>query len=427
MAGNVSGRSDPGAPLPLLKELRPTTPALRRIVRSPWAVGFVVLALYGAWLIAFFGLGHDALDFTFRSPGFLNQSHASSVITPDPRVTSNAGAYDSQFFYYLALDPVNARYYMDANTYRYTRILYPMVARALALGRPGLIPYTLILVNWLALAGGTLALATWLRRKRISPWFALVYGLYPGLFFGLQRDLSEPLAYGLVAVAILVFDRASDRVSLLPAAAVFALAALTRETTALFTLIYGASLLLRGPDPGNWRERTGANWRQALLFLAIALVPLAIWKSFLLAWLGPHGDAGLQFTTLPFQGIWHWHDSILVSDKADQIRSVVIPGVVCGATAAIALARRIVRRDVVVLLTHVLLFVVFLQAASYANFSGSGRISTGVVLAAVLCLPVIGYVGQRAWFWISSTLWLNLMPFWLGAPILHFALSLLKR
>jgi hypothetical protein len=298
-----------------------------------------------------------------------------------------------------------------------------MVARVLALGQPGLIPYTLILVNWLALAGGTAALAAWLRRKHVSPWFALVYGLYPGLFFGLQRDLSEPLAYSLVALAVLLFDRPS----LLPAAAVFALAALTRETTALFTVIYGASLLLRGPGVAAWRERIEANWRRALLFLAIALVPLAAWKGFLLAWLGPQGDAGLQFTALPFQGIWHWRDSRVVMDKADQLRSVVFPGVISGAVAVYVMARRIVRRDVIVLLAHVLLFVVFMQAASYANFSGSGRISTGVVLAAVLCLPVIGYLGQRAWFWISSTLWLNLMPFWLGGPIVHFALSLLKR
>src|SRR3984893_1218035 len=133
---------------------RSTIPTPPKVLRSPWAVGVVVLVIYGAWLVAFFGLGHSALDFTFRSPGFLNQSHASSVINPDPTVTSNAGAYDSQFFYYMALDPVNARYYMDANTYRYTRILYPMVARVLGLGQPGLMPDTLILVHWLALAGG---------------------------------------------------------------------------------------------------------------------------------------------------------------------------------------------------------------------------------------------------------------------------------
>jgi hypothetical protein len=408
------------------------------VFRSPWAVGLVVLLIYGAWLVAFFGLGHDAMDFTYRSRTLLNQSHVSSEITPDPRVTSDSGGYDSQFFYYLAVDPVNARYYMDANTYRYTRILYPMVARTLALGRPGLIPYTLILVNWLALAGGAAALAAWLRRKRVTPWFALVYGLYPGLFFGLQRDLSEPLAYGLVALAILLFDRAlgnfpppvrEGRVGalLLPAAAVFAFAALTRETTALFILLYGGSLLLRRSGVTAWQERLRANWRPALLFLAIALVPLAAWKAFLLLWLGPQGDAGLQFTALPFQGIWHWRASIMTPEQMDQIRSVVIPGVLCGATAVVALARGMWRREVVVLLAHVLLFVVFVQAASYANFSGSGRISTGVVLAAVLCLPVIGYLGQRAWFWISSTLWLNLMPFWLGVPLLHFALSLVKR
>jgi hypothetical protein len=409
-------------------------------LRSPWSVGFAVLVIYGVWLIAFFGLGHDALDFTYRSKTLLNQSHVSSVITPDPRVTNDSGGYDSQFFYYLAVDPVNARYYMDANTYRYTRILYPMVARILGLGQPGLIAYMLIIVNWLALAGGTAALAAWLRRRRVSPWFALVYGLYPGLFFGLQRDLSEPLAYGLVAIAVLLFDRMSgphprlprergrgEDGWLLPAAAVFALAALTRETTALFTLVYAAALLVRGPGISDWRDRVHTNWRKAALFLAVALVPLAAWKAFLLLWLGPQGDAGLQFTALPFQGIWHWRGEITTVEQMDQIRSVVIPGVLCGATAIVALARGILKREVVVLLAHVLLFVVFMQAASYANYSGSGRISTGVVLAALLCLPVIGYLGQRAWFWISSTLWLNLLPFWLGVPVLHFALSLLRR
>ena len=400
----------------------------------------MVLVIYGVWLLAFFGLGHDAMDFTYRSRTLLNQSHASSVITSDPRVANDAGGYDSQFFYYLAVDPVNARYYMDANTYRYTRILYPMVARALGLGQPGLIPYTLILVNWLALAGGAAALAAWLRRKRVSPWFALVYGFYPGLFFGLQRDLSEPLAYGLVAVAVLLFDRMSDphpplprergrgdQAWLLPAAAIFALAALTRETTALFTVLYGASLLARGPAIARLAERVRANWRKALVFLAIALLPLAAWKAFLLLWLGPQGDAGLQFTALPFQGIWHWRGAIMTVEQMDQIRSVVIPAVVCGVTALVALARGIVKRDILVLLAHVLLFVVLLQAASYANYSGSGRISAGVVLAALLCVPVIGFLGQRAWLWISSTLWLNLLPFWLGVPVLHFALSLVKR
>ena len=386
----------------------------------------MVLVIYGVWLLAFFGLGHDAMDFTYRSRTLLNQSHASSVITSDPRVANDAGGYDSQFFYYLAVDPVNARYYMDANTYRYTRILYPMVARALGLGAE---------------------LAVFL-----AP-MAAVYGRSPGSFSARTASVlitsPENLQHELGGYQVSTFQevlaiqvqrtleelrgefrlkepktKAGRRKIELSS---FALAALTRETTALFTVLYGASLLARGPAIARLGERVRANWRKALVFLAIALVPLAAWKAFLLLWLGPQGDAGLQFTALPFQGIWHWRGAIMTVEQMDQIRSVVIPAVVCGVTALVALARGIVKRDILVLLAHVLLFVVLLQAASYANYSGSGRISAGVVLAALLCVPVIGFLGQRAWLWISSTLWLNLLPFWLGVPVLHFALSLVKR
>jgi len=44
-----------------------------------------------------------------------------------------------------------------------------------------------------------LALAFWLKRRGLSPWFALVYGLYPGLFIAMTLDLTEPLAYARLA------------------------------------------------------------------------------------------------------------------------------------------------------------------------------------------------------------------------------------
>ena len=53
---------------------------------------------------------------------------------------------------------------------------------------------------------GTLALALWLRARRYSPWFALLYAAYPGLIFCVVRDLTEPVAFALVALALLVFD-----------------------------------------------------------------------------------------------------------------------------------------------------------------------------------------------------------------------------
>src|ERR1700716_2172991 len=107
---------------------------LRRAGRSPITVAAVVLAIYGAWLIAFFGVGNHPYDMAWVGAKFIVQSHASPTIRAAAGTPHYLIGYDSQFFYYLALDPVNARYYMDVPTYRYTRVLYPLAARAMALG-----------------------------------------------------------------------------------------------------------------------------------------------------------------------------------------------------------------------------------------------------------------------------------------------------
>src|SRR5690348_16603456 len=133
--------------------------------RSPWVVAGCVLAVYAVWIGAYLLGGHDIRDFINVGTRFLGQSNVSSAIRDDPtyRYRSPDGiGYDGQFAYYIALDPPNAHVYMDFPAYRYTRILYPMLARALAFGQPALIPYTLLLINYLAVVGGTLALALWL-------------------------------------------------------------------------------------------------------------------------------------------------------------------------------------------------------------------------------------------------------------------------
>ncbi|HEV2457094.1 MAG TPA: hypothetical protein VGS80_01925, partial [Ktedonobacterales bacterium] len=219
-----------------------------RLRRSALAVATLVLLIYGVWVATYLLQGYDARDFTATSLYFLNKSHASTVIRYDPTyhnyIPANKLGYDGQFDYFIALDPVNARYYIDVPAYRYGRILYPMTARLLALGQPGLVPYTLLAVNLLAAAGGTLALAAWLKRKRLSPWLALLFGLYPGLFIAFQRDLNEPLAYALAALGVYLFDFGGRR-RVLWAGIAFGLAALARESTLIFPLVYGLALLLR--------------------------------------------------------------------------------------------------------------------------------------------------------------------------------------
>jgi hypothetical protein len=237
-----------------------------RVVRRPlWPVVACALALYVLWAGAFFAAGHEARDFIKIGYRFVLRSDVSAVIKFDPTYryppnhdSPNGYGFDGQTSYYIALDPEHARAYLDLPAFRYARVLYPAAARLLAAGRPRLVPWTLILVNLLAIGGGVWALAAWLRRRSCSPWFALLYGLYPGLLLAFQRDLTEPLAYGLVPVAVYVFDFGGRR-RLAWAALLFGLAVLARQTTAVFALCYAGAVLLAGDPALPPAARPGAR------------------------------------------------------------------------------------------------------------------------------------------------------------------------
>jgi len=388
----------------------------RRGLKSAWLVALVVLVLYALWLFSFFEMGGEARDFILPGRNFLQQSQISSLIKLDPTYTryqSNNTGYDGQFCYYLALDPRNARFYMDDPAYRYTRILYPMAARLLAFGQADLIPFTLIIVNWLALAGGTLAVAAWLKRKGLSPWLALVYGLYPGFIISLQRDLTEILAYSLIAVAVYFFDF-GGRWRILWAGLGFALAVLARESVAIFPFFYALSLLFEGEPKITWQVRVRSNWLKALLLLVLAISPMVLYKIGLALWLKSFSlGAGSSLELIPFQGIiknFPWEN-----EKMEQIRSIIIPALICFVAALVALWKGVWRAEVGNLLVNIQLFIIMLPASSYVEMAASARIGAGVVLAALYCLPYL-FTNNRSWFWASTVLWLSLVPFWLIIP-----------
>ena len=124
----------------------------------------------------------------------------------------------------MALDPVNARYYVDIPSYRYSRILYPVLVRGLSLFNPDWMPSMLLLVNLVAIVLGTWVVAAWCLEHGLSAWWGLVFAFYVGQVVSFTRDLNEPIAYGLVAVAVYVFERWPER--RLWSAVAFALAGL---------------------------------------------------------------------------------------------------------------------------------------------------------------------------------------------------------
>jgi len=73
--------------------------------------------------------------------------------------------------------------------YRFQRILYPLLARLLAVNTPALIPWTLILINIIAIGLGTLATEFIMQTYKVSVWYALSYGLFGGLFVSLRSDM----------------------------------------------------------------------------------------------------------------------------------------------------------------------------------------------------------------------------------------------
>jgi hypothetical protein len=380
-----------------------------------WRVTLLALAFHGVWIGAYLAAGHEPRDFIKIGRIFQSASTVSDRIKVDPdympprnRGLSQGTGYDGQFSYYMALDFKHAHFYMDYPAYRYSRVLYPGLAWALAAGSAAAIPSTLIVLNWLAMGVATLALAAWLRRRSVSPWLALLVGLYPGFLLGVQRDLTEPLAYALVAAGIYLYDYGGAR-RLLWAGLVFGLAGLARQTTVVFPLCFMAALLAGALRTIGWRERLVAA-APAAAFGFLSLAPVIAYTAFLYEWLGALGrGAGLEL--IPFRGILSpdW----ALERQGVAIVFVVLPSLILSAVAVAALRAGFVRREFAVLFVNVVLFVVLLGRLAYRDgYTSVARVTAGVVVAAVACLPWLRLLrGWPRWGLIASlALWSSMLP-----------------
>lgn len=328
---------------------------------------------------------HGALSFVHIGSHFLSAAHTSDVIRPSIGAQNTFG-YDGQYYFALAADPSHAHDYMGGNAgVVYSRPVYSAVARAASFGSVTALPYAMLVINLIAVLAGTTAVALWFVKRGLSPWPAVLYGLCPGLIVGVFRDLTEPLAFGLAALAVLAFDRSRTR-RLVLAAILFALAVLTRETIVPFALAAAAALGLydrRRMQTGAWWH----GWRRAAAFTAATCGPLLLWRLILMVWIHqPTQEVGHERGwILPLHGIWSWwpfdNDHWLI------VLAVTLPAL-AAAVGALALLRW--RRGVVpagLLLVNVLLYVVWLPRAVYIDDSAASRAAVGVVLAALYCLP----------------------------------------
>ena len=200
--------------------------------------------------------------------------------------------YDGQFAYFIASDPSDAIRHLDAPAYRLQRILYPLLARALALGQSNEVPLALLFVNVLGVGFGTAAFAELLSLETAPPWMPLLFFAWIGTAYSLLGDLNEITAVALSLWALIFFHRHHP----FAAGLTFGLAGLGKDTAFLFSIPLLIYLLMN------------KRWRETSQIGPLAVLPYLVWMVVISLVLGSWGfevDA-THFETIPFAGLGTW-------------------------------------------------------------------------------------------------------------------------
>ncbi len=260
-----------------------------RLVASPRSVTGTVLLAYGVWISVILGLSGS--PYAFVNPGryYIQLAGRHGIALPPLAVHYGGTAanphvhgYDGQFTYYIALHPGSATHLLDVPWYRYQRILEPLLVNVFAVGVPALIPWLMLAVSWIAVAVGTWAIASLLSAIGRRPGWALLFGFWPGLLVTVRNDITDGLAYGLVAVALLLLASPTRSRPAL-SAMIISLAIFARQEVAIYAamMAFGIAVGLF-PRPGILESRPRRDrLAMALRFAAIAVGPFCAYLVFL--------------------------------------------------------------------------------------------------------------------------------------------------
>lgn len=220
---------------------------------------------------------------------------AGDMFTNRPGIyTEHNSGYDGQFYYRLALTPFTDKIEdegirVDTLPYRQQRILYSLLARLVSLNYIPLLPFALLLVNFIAVcliawAGGQIAAGY----GRSYLW-GVLFALYPGFVFTLTHDLTEAVEIAFLLLGILAYGRSRFWLS----GILFALAILGKETALLVPLALGATLL--------WKRPAGERW----VAVGLPVLVTIMWQLWIRANWGLWGRlTAPRHVALPFNGLY---------------------------------------------------------------------------------------------------------------------------
>ncbi|MBN1440874.1 MAG: hypothetical protein JW929_15815 [Anaerolineales bacterium] len=342
---------------------------------APTLCAAALAAAYLGWVLL--QAGGDPMAFAFLGTRF---SEA------DP---SGSDGYDGQFNYYIARDPdpqgVAPR--LDVPAYRYQHILYPLLARTLALGIPAAIPWTLVGVNFFSLLAATFVAGELLHQRGGSRGGGLAFGLWAGLVGAVRLDLSEPLALLLVLLALWISGPSLDR-RILAAASLLGLAMLAKETMIPFVAGWAAWLISR-------RRSRDALLISASL-LPFALMQIWLWRTFGSPGIGSGGADATPFEWIPFAGLFRIGQAslpALAAMSAVYLPGLLVPAVYGLAAPACDLFRRRISPESLLLAANAAV-IAFAPYSTFREPLGILRLACGLVL----CMGLYA-AAKRQWWW----------------------------
>jgi hypothetical protein len=332
-----------------------------KVLSSKTAILLVILFSYVAIILPY------AARFDYNFSGFACIGSRFSVLDLSPPqviVLHGSRGYDGQFFYYAARDPFirgEAWRCMDVPAYRYVRIIYPWLAALLALGDPGLIFYTLVLVNLAGILMGSYFVLRWLQDKGMNPWYAVFYGLLSGFFLCIFRDLAGPVAMGLLVGGLYFFSVRK----LFWGGSLLGAALLTREVVLIVPVVFLLFALLR-------RQSGRRIW--AIIF---SFVPLLLWSGYVFSRFGmyPLREGGGNFGG-PLSGVIIYVKTLLaIPGRVSEKVYLAVFLVVCLFSLLLAIREVVRSRDEISVSFLIFsLFPIFLTTSIWVEPWSYGRV-----------------------------------------------------
>ena len=140
--------------------------------------------------------------------------------------------FDGQYYFFMALNPSFEK--INISPHFLQRIIYPYTARLLAFGIDGLIPITMLLINFISILLSTYFVLKLINKKRLNKSLAYIWAFNIALLICITKDLTAPLMILFITISLYLTQQKKHKVSMI----FLMLAILTRELALPVYAIY---------------------------------------------------------------------------------------------------------------------------------------------------------------------------------------------